>query len=898
MSSWDDLSGFLVRRRRVALAAAAVISAACGALLPRLRVTPDPTGFYPRSNPAVSFWLDLSKRFDALDVLVVGLEEPQHPLTADGLHHLDRITRRLADLKAEGVLGVRSLTNVETFQEGSDGSVEADLFIPKIPGDVPGLEALRAHVAASPQVFGSLISRDQFAYVVLVRADPRKDPSRVARTIRQVVDAERGLLRAYYFGAPFLSAGIGREAINSLARYGWLVPTFLVLILATFAVDMRLVRIDRAIDGDRRLVRTQLAVGVRRPSIVITVLGSAGLAVLWSLGLAKVLGVPLDATSATAILPIFLLALAAYGRIIDFASGELLGSADGEATRADPVAGVFLAVVAVGVGGLAAALVTSTSYLGLVGRMLAIGAACIALVGLAVLVPIAPLVPPARPPPPFPISSRRGAGFAVAALVGLVGAALSWKAHFAVTPRAIFGDAGAAAGTLSFFDRYFGGADAIQVSYRGDLRDPAVAARLMRLTDLVEGTGRFGDVRSVSQVLGFLAQGFDGIDRIPTSRDSLGALWFFLEGNPDVRNLVDEQRDEAMIAIRVPSTSTTRGDDIAALQKATVDSLQTGGAAARLRLRALAAESHLELPEARLSEALEAAGRAPTDEEQRSIAKRVQSGLQAWLGSADSPYRPSAEDWARIRAALEAPESEKGARLDDVSKALPGLGDADLSRKFRDTLLDREKALRLAARAGGLASALWAGVPETAAHRATGIFADLLDPHAGAGESATVTVSGLPVVAPEAEGTLLRGLWLALAVLIGVSALGILAGSRSSTRAARAAFAGSLATVFIGGALVGLGYRLDPTASIVLFAAPLAAIVLSLPGPSESGQRVARAFLRLVGMAAVPLLLVDVLPLVRLAVVLAIGLLGVDFVALVASSVFGSARPAAPAAPE
>jgi len=31
----------------------------------------------------------------------------------------------------------------------------------------------------------------------------------------------------------------------------------------------------------------------------------------------------------------------------------------------------------------------------------------------------------------------------------------------------------------------FGGSDFIQVDYKGDLKDPAVAARLLRLTDLL-----------------------------------------------------------------------------------------------------------------------------------------------------------------------------------------------------------------------------------------------------------------------------------------------------------------------------------------------------------------------------------------------------------------------------
>ena len=54
--------------------------------------------------------------------------EPAGPFTADGLKRVKRLTDRLAALKAEGVLSVSSVTNVDSIHEAEDGSLETELL--------------------------------------------------------------------------------------------------------------------------------------------------------------------------------------------------------------------------------------------------------------------------------------------------------------------------------------------------------------------------------------------------------------------------------------------------------------------------------------------------------------------------------------------------------------------------------------------------------------------------------------------------------------------------------------------------------------------------------------------------------------------------------------------------
>ena len=94
-------------------------------------------GALPDDVPAVTAWRHALRRFDALDVLLVGLEEPGESLSVDGLRHVDAVTRGLEARKEEGVLAVRSVTNVATLREGEGGEVDSGPLVASLPRVLP-----------------------------------------------------------------------------------------------------------------------------------------------------------------------------------------------------------------------------------------------------------------------------------------------------------------------------------------------------------------------------------------------------------------------------------------------------------------------------------------------------------------------------------------------------------------------------------------------------------------------------------------------------------------------------------------------------------------------------------------------------------------------------------------
>jgi len=822
--SWDGLVTALVRRRTVALALGLALLAGAAALAPGLQFTSDVTEHMPKVSPAVTGWLDLSRRFDAFNSLIIGLEEPTAPMTAEGLAAVKRVTDALAGQKAAGVLAVASVTNVDSIQEGADGSLETALLIPEVPKDEAALSALRKRVAADLQVSGALISRDQQGYMVLVRADPRKDPAELAALVQRTVDENKGPLVPAYFGAAFFSEVITRGVYAKLI---WLVPAFAVLFFGV------------------------LVAMVRRWKAIALVLGCAVASLVVWLGLVRALGGVVSFTSLTALLGVLGLGVATWARGLD---------GGGKAPLPWPTVAGLLAA------GMAALPLTwlPFAYVSNFGLGMAVGSASVLLVSLFVFAPLAagdeaeqgagPELPPTK-------------WLVATVLVALAAGGVATKATFRATPQAMFNATDDIGRSLAFFDRRFGGPDFIQVDFRGDLRDPDVAARLMRLTDLLEGSKAFPDVRSVSQVLAFLNKGFGGVHRVPTTRDSLGNLWFFLEGRNDVRNLVSDARDEGMVVLRVPSTPDRPINELVGVVEGAVrDSLLPGPAGAKARLAALGGVFQVSLTADGVRGVIAAATATPAPEEQAAIDWEVRQKVRAWLATPDSPYTPTETEWPALEEALKAAPAERASKVQAAVAAFPDVGEN--AAQFTETVLAREHDQRLAVRAAQLVHQLAPAAPEAFATRAAGVLTDLLDPHASVGASAEVTITGLPVVAGQIEHDLLRGLWTALGVLLGVGALALLVLTRRLVGTALAVLAAAAAALVTLAAAGTFGFGVDSGSASLFLVPPLLALVAH-GAPPETRMRA--AFLVALGAAGLALLLVGLAPVSRIGMALAVG---------------------------
>lgn len=816
---WNRFVAALAARKAVSLLVGVALVLASGLFARRLGVSADVTDAMPPLTPEVKAWLELSKRFDAFNSFIIGLEEPNAPMTAEGLEAVARVTKALAAKKADGVLNVASVTNVDSIHESDDGSLVTETLITSIPKDDAGLTALRAKVKADTKVTGALISEDQRGYMVLARVDGSKDGAALAELVRKTVEENRGPLNAHYFGAAFITGLIAQQ----LAAKGTLLGiAFVVLLLAV------------------------LAVLVRRARLIVLVLVSAALTLVVWAGLAGAFGVTVSATALTALLGVAGVAMAAFARGLE-------GSAK--------------SLVAVGFAALALTRIP-VPYVAATGMVMALGALAALLVGLFIFTPLAPAAEPE------PAGEKNLLVPALVVLLVLGGAAT--RAHFRATPQEMFSADDSVGRALHFFDERFKGADIIQIDFKGDLREPAVAARLMRMTDLLEGTKELPDVRSVTQILGFLNKGFAGVQRIPTTRESMGNLWFFLEGREDVKQLVSGERDEAMVVVRIPTVPANSVDELKTLiEKAAKDSLLTGAAGGKAQLHALARK--FALAETSIDAAVDSALVPLPADTQAALDAKGRANVKTWLASPDSPYAPTDAEWTKLDEALATPEAERLAKTQAVAGTFADV--AGHEQEFAETLLARLKDQRLTLRAETHVAQLGEKLPDAFRLRAIGVFVDLLEPQANAGDQATVEVLGLPMVAPGLEHASLQGLWEGLAALIIIGALVLLLLSRDAGFAVKTALGAALATALTVGTTGAFGFGIDSGSAPLFLLPPLLALAAS-GKPSSTAMRT--GFFVALGVASLAFLVVGLAPVSRIGVTLAFAFGSAVFAAHVA----------------
>lgn len=857
--SWDNFIGMIVRYRYWAMIVAVGITVLSGAYMPTMKFSTDPTAYLPQDREEVRFWTEMSNRFGALDLLLIGLEEPAEGLTTDGLARVARITDIICEMKTDGVLSARSLTNVEAAEVDEDGTLQVDNMVPSIPRTDEGRKALADKILGDLQVPGALISRDLKGYLVLVRTNRNMDQGRLAGLIADRVEAERGPMNAYYFGASFVGHQIGRQLFDQLP---WVVPAFAI---GLFAV---------------------LLIWLRRPKAIFLTLITAGLPLLWWMGMLSLFGIEVSTAVLNGALLLLPVGAVTFARM---AEARLVGRKGFFGLRS------FLLLIAgaVAFGALAVFhdhAAEKLPYLAHFGEAMVVGFLALIVFAFTGAVPLLSFLPIGSAPEPVPQLSQNVratisrrivlvvTGIAIVVL-GLFGA-LHLK--FAVNLSEMFSKTERVGATLAFFDRHFGGSNFIQISVKGDFTKAENLQRLMRLGDLLEGSRKFPDVRLVTQVLGFVNKGMAGLYWIAPDSESVQNLWFFLADVPDVGAMITDDRDEAMVTVRVPFDG-SMNELVATVQKAIDDSAVVGPESAKARLLAIGRVFDTNIDAKQLEAAVTAITGVENPQTRGNRRIKAITDVAEYMKSDAAPFVPTDEEWPVIAQALANEKRDKfTAQLTSAIKGLASyqtLGAPDeFATEIAMTLIQKFDNADLELQTKALVDIVFgpeegSQVSDLARVRARGVLAALKAGEKPAGDL-KFTISGFPALAPAVERQLISGLRMAVAIILGVfSLLAIISAfwRPSNLRAIPEAVAGTLATAAIGALL---GIHVDSGSATMYLLAPTIAWFLSPPLAETDGRRgrFPVAFALAFAVAALALALTGVMPVVRLGVAMALGL--------------------------
>jgi predicted RND superfamily exporter protein len=533
----NSFSNLVIRFRVPVIAVTLVVTLALGYFIKDVRVNSDILSYLPKNDPAVQLNEHVGELFGGTQLAVVALET-QDVFTASCLAHVAELTAGIGTI--EGVASVTSLADVIDIRK-SDGSLDVGRLLE--PGAQPrtpeALAALRASVLSNDLYRGRLVSADGKATLIVARLEEAADKSIVAAEIRRTVERANLPERVYYAGLPFQLIEINGLVVKDMTR---LIPIAALLIVLSLLVSFRSIR------------------GVALPLV------SVGISTVWVVGVMALLRVPFSLI--TNVIPVVLMATgSAYGIHVVSAFNETTGTANrGAASRAT------LRAVAVPVA--LAALTTLAgflsflfgSYLGMIrefGVFSALGI-LFALVVSLTFVPAVLSFLPARQPRKARSAEPRLAG-------GLGRLVLKHNRAIIVAGAVILALCVAGmpflkreVNILSYFKtgtdiqlaeqmmrQRFGGSITVQVLVQGDIRAPEVLRRMKAMEESLRSRQDLHNVSSIVEIVEAMNDAITDVRAIPDRRDQVDNLWFLLEGDQQISQLVSSDATEALISATI-----------------------------------------------------------------------------------------------------------------------------------------------------------------------------------------------------------------------------------------------------------------------------------------------------------------------------------------------------------
>lgn len=636
-----------------------------GALSIGVESDDDVLKFLPQSNPEIRAFYEINKAFGSTDVAIVGIASPD-VFSADFLGRLKAVTSEIKG--TSGVDHALSITNVADFvKDTQNGGILSGTLVSDLPTDAASAAAVRAKVMSRDHIVGNLVSKDGGAVVLYAWVGPGHPPREVARAVRAVVEKAFPTEEKVWGGAPFISSYIYDTTEADLARLTpWSIAAILFIIMAAFR------------------------------DIVGTILGvvTTGIGIITANGLMALAGEPFNIVLSS--MPVILFATgSAYGvhtlaKYYQHAEEFGPGPKALEATIVGDAGNVIAAGLTT-VAGMWSLCFMDIEPMRVFGLYTGLGIIA-SLVSALTLVPaIMVLFPrPHRPSHREKITeattwlaqqarAHRKTSIAAIAVITVVGGGFVSRVDTRMDIAAFFDKGSEPAESLAFLQERFGGSQFVQIRVAGDLQDPLVLREVARVADRISVLPHVSSVQGVQLAMEIINDAMSGARRIPDTSGQTGVLYRFLSSDPAVQRLITDERNQALLVIKLDT------DDSDALQATLeeIEALVSTSAATKVTTTKVSADPTAAraqiggLISARITALAHRAGVA--------VAAPVDGAVNAFLAEAE-PVAPAAAVAQEMTAFLSSSENfvtltpEQSRAVADALAALGSAASPELTR--------------------------------------------------------------------------------------------------------------------------------------------------------------------------------------------------------------------------
>jgi len=272
------LSESIIKFKWVIIIIVIGLTAFLGFHLKDIRINSDIISTLPDDDPIALLYKDVGERFGGNSMGMIALET-DNIFTKEVLEQVKQITDSL--LVSEGVSTVTSITNILDIK-GDDWGIEIGNLVDEydLPETATELDSLKQRVFSKDMYLGTIVSEDATATMIMFTILDDADNEEVARRVKEKLLNLNLPATLYFGGMPFMMNDVSDLIIVDIVR---LLPLTFLLILLVLFFSFRTTR------------------GVVLPLL------TAFISIIWSLGLMVLLGYELSMISN--IIPIILLAI-------------------------------------------------------------------------------------------------------------------------------------------------------------------------------------------------------------------------------------------------------------------------------------------------------------------------------------------------------------------------------------------------------------------------------------------------------------------------------------------------------------------------------------------------------------------------------------------------------------
>jgi len=526
--------------------------------LTKIKINSNVIDSLPANDSIVSLFKNIGKQFggNQMGMLIVQSDNVFKP---GALKDLQSITKTLDTI--HGISSVTSLTNTLNFGGvGNNFQVAPLINMNKLPQTQRGIDSLKNIVLSNKMYRGNLVSADGSASLVVFKFSDGSNDEKVVKDIQAAIKKLPLHEKVYFAGNPFVTAMVSEIISEDLI---FLIPiTFLVISIILFLSFHSL------------------------QGIVLPML-SAGLAIIWALGCMPLMGLNMSMVSNN--VPIILLAIGSAYTIHVLNRINQCRENDYRKAIRKAMGHIFIPVSL-------AALTTMIGFVSFIfgaylkmirdfGIITAVGTFFAALLSLF-FIPALLAVFPTRVIRKTTLTPRKSYlnDYVLTPLTKLIFKhpkyiLYTWiflllislsgvlSIRRSVDVKDYFKKSNPERIAENIMNQKFGGTKPVFLQFTGKMQSPQVLKTMKKAENYLEKSPSISSVQSIADIIIKLNGTLTGKYKIPDSETAIGQLWFLLNGNQNISQLVSENLDKGVVVAKFNGKGNHAAADFAKYMK-------------------------------------------------------------------------------------------------------------------------------------------------------------------------------------------------------------------------------------------------------------------------------------------------------------------------------------------